>query len=133
LNLKTERTVRAFEGQWIDDGYDFFGVGHNNGWKTVYRWGADGWDIGEWPYVVYLTRKLTWPGMSGYQLASYHEGDIEIRTFDTSEEREAVLDEAALCYWKHDPQSCGLENEIAAIQAGGPIPEKLKGPYRRAA
>lgn len=93
---KTESTTREFEGRWIDEGYEFIGAGHDNGWNAVAGWGRDGWDLGSWPYVVVLFRDL--PG--AFQRAIYVEGDITVETYVTAEDRETATDETALFYWK---------------------------------
>lgn len=41
-----------------DDGYDDMDVAESEGWKAVSGWGRDGWDLGDWPYVVVSTRDV---------------------------------------------------------------------------
>lgn len=88
-------SVRAFEGERVDDGYDFIGAGASNGWHAVAGWGRDGWDLGSWPYVVVLFR-------GDLERAIYVEGDITVETFATREDRETATDETALFYWRAD-------------------------------
>lgn len=42
-----------------DDGYGDMAVAEREGWTTLAGWGADGWDLGDWPYVVISTRTRT--------------------------------------------------------------------------
>ena len=123
--IKVETGGRVFEGRYADDGYAFMAAAEAKGWKTLASWGADGWDLGEWPYLVYARRDG-----EVFELASYCEGDTRVETYATKEERDAAIDEAALFTWRRDPEKHGLEKEIAAIEAGGPVPERLTGPYR---
>lgn len=136
---QTERTVRVYEGSaWIDDGYEFMGVGESSGWRTISGWGRDGWDLGDWPYVVYQFRDRTVDGKTLYERSCYVEGDITIETFEKPEDRERATDESALFYWRGDPDRHGLREELAAIGADEmrqnevaweSIPEHLRGPY----
>lgn len=98
----TVKTVRQFGGQWCDDGYEFMGAGVRIGWTPMSGWGLDGWDLGDWPYVVVLFRDyvVAPSGVTLYQRAIYVEGDITIETFRTAESRQEATDETALFYWK---------------------------------
>lgn len=93
----TETSVRDFEGRWIDEGYEFIGVGAETGWRAMAGWGVDGWDLGDWPYVIVLFREL---GPRTFQRVIYVEGDITIETYDTAEERETATDDTAMFYWR---------------------------------
>lgn len=60
--LTTVKTLREFAGDdWIDDGYEFMEAGRTEGWQVISAWGEDGWDLGDWPYVVYLFRERAVP------------------------------------------------------------------------
>lgn len=62
LPVSTTKTLREFAGvDWIDDGYAFMAAGATDGWRAVSAWGKDGWDLGDWPYVVVLFRDLAAP------------------------------------------------------------------------
>lgn len=118
--VKTIRSSRLFEGKWVEDGYDFIGAGQSNGWHLLAGWGADGWDLGSWPLVVYLFRDS-----DGYERASYCEGDITIETFASREDRERSTDEAAFWYWRHED-----EEWIRGIPEGEE-PDRLRGQFSR--
>lgn len=123
---------RVFEGEWVDEGYDLIGIGDRNGWRAMAGWGEDGWDLGNWPYVVVLFRDRSVSETEvAFERATYVEGDITIDTYDSREERERATDETAVFYWRTDPERHGLAAEFAAIAAGGAVPDRLRGPYRR--
>lgn len=115
---KVEATVRNFEGRWIDEGYVFIGVGASADWRAVAAWGRDGWDLGEWPYIICLFR-------GDLERAIYCEGDIRVETYASREERERATDETALFYWR----SRG-EEWVDGIDFDHP-PAYLLGPYSR--
>ncbi len=108
---KTQHS-RVFAGRYIDDGYDFIGVGETEGWHAVSAWGLDGWDLLDWPYYVVLFRSDT-------ERAIYCEGDIDLETFASREAREEATNELALWYWTSQGES--WVNERTA--------EDLRGPY----
>lgn len=114
----TRRTAsRVFEGRYCEDGYEFAAAGQTAGWQPVASWGADGWDLGDWPYVVYLFRGDT-------ERASYCEGDLEILTYATAADRELATDDTAWFYW----QARG-EEWIEGIDPDA-RPDYLRGPSR---
>ncbi len=39
------------------DGYDDMELAERQGWRTLANWGRDGWDLGEWPYVMIYTQE----------------------------------------------------------------------------
>lgn len=39
-----------------DDGYSDMEAAAKEGWRPIAGWGADGWDLGDWPYVVISVR-----------------------------------------------------------------------------
>lgn len=43
-----------------DDGYSDMEVAATEGWRAIAGWGRDGWDLGDWPYVVISVRTHRW-------------------------------------------------------------------------
>lgn len=114
--VSTVRSSRGFEGSYCDDGYEFIEVGTGAGWRAVAGWGRDGWDLGDWPYVVYLFR-------GDVERASYCEGDIVIETYASAEDRERATDTTALFYWQAHGE------DWAEGVTPGDQPAHLRGPY----
>ncbi|MDQ0733537.1 hypothetical protein, partial [Arthrobacter sp. B1I2] len=58
-------------------GYDWMELIEAEGWAVLGVWGCDGWDLGQWPYVmIAVTRTAdTIGGLFG--VASYCEGDVK--------------------------------------------------------
>ena len=77
------------------DGHQDVEWAAKEGWTTTWSWGAEGWDLGQPPYVTYATRTLP---DGRVQVRSYCEGDLTIKTFATAAEAHAELDEAFLFY-----------------------------------
>ena len=82
-----------------DDGYDFM---HSHaepaGWRAVSGWGKNGWDLGDWPYVVMYHRKES----GAFWFLQYTEGDLIAYRFGTLADLHAHTDGAARFYWDHD-------------------------------
>ncbi len=108
--ISVERTCRVIGGSYCDDGYGFIEAANADGWRAISAWGRDGWDLGDWPYVVYVFRGDT-------ERAWYCEGDITIETFASAEDREQATNEAALFYWREEEW------------ASDPSDPKLRGPF----
>ena len=64
MNAVTKRTVTTVDtGETVhdvpvlvdyhmNDGYDWMDVISEHGWAVIPSWGCDGWDLGQWPYVM---------------------------------------------------------------------------------
>ena len=84
----SHRTPPAHGWMWIDE--------LDHGWHFVPAWGHEGWDLGEPPYVIvahFDSHQL-------YSIATYIEGDVEVRAFTTRAERNAATDLVAACSWR---------------------------------
>lgn len=98
---------------WADDGYEWIGAAESEGWRAISAWGSNGWDLGDWPYMVYAFR-------GDLEVASYCEGDVRIETYESAHDRELAVDAAAMFYWK--------SRDEPWLTDGTP-PGKLMGPY----
>lgn len=73
----------SYEG----NGYDFM-ERLTGGWYAVDIWGSEGWDLGGWPHQAIMH----YDGQTfGY--CSFTEGDLDVKEFATSEERDHATDE----------------------------------------
>jgi hypothetical protein len=103
-----------------EDGYDRIKAVQPHGWRAVSSWGLEGWDLGAWPLVVILHRRIT----RGFELAYDVEGDITVYRYPTRELRDAATDCLAFWHWKHDGKDWvdGVESVDAAR-------DRLRGPF----
>lgn len=90
-----ERRLPALPVLW-DDGYSW--MDQLTEWAVVPNWGLDGWDLGEWPYVIVATCSVRPHGP--YGVVTYCESDLEVQAFATHEERIAAIDRIAEFYWR---------------------------------
>lgn len=100
------------------DGYDWIDTMAGAGWTTISSWGRDGWDLGDWPYVVISVKSD--PDGEGFGYCQRCEGDLDVRWFATRDELFAHIDTVAAWYWEH--LSNGPDNY-------DPNDPKFKGPF----
>ncbi len=106
------------------DGYDRMEYRRKFEFVACSAWGREGWDLGDWPYVVVSARKTA----DGYELLVDVEGDLTLTTHDSGDDLHAKIDEIAVFYWRHSRREGLFED----LPAEGPVPEKYRGPYRSA-
>lgn len=114
-----------------DDGYDDMALNEGQGWTSMAAWGADGWDLGDWPYVVISTRQHD----GKHQLLSVCEGDHTYYQFDSEADLHAALDYLFLWYMagkdpERYPPSIGWENRERLDRGEITVDERFRGPYR---
>lgn len=98
------------------DGYDWMDDAIVAGWRVIGSWGADGWDMGDWPYVIVAYRQL--PDQT-YMSIVRVEGDLAAAQHSDHAELTAFLDRTAQAYWRrngrgpddlHSPDASGWYN-----------------------
>lgn len=134
-----------------DDGWDDMEVAAEDGWHAVSGWGRDGYDLGDWPYVVISVRDTATasPGTSydraqRYQMRQTVEGDTTVYAFRTPEDRAAAIDYLFIWYgigreyeeWAvlgvpstYDAQAGGYHARHALDAGTLRVPEQLRGPF----
>jgi hypothetical protein len=120
-----------------DDGYGDIEVARSEGWRPLSSWGADGWDLGEWPYVILCIRDHG----ADYELLSICEGDHVVYAFMSEKDRSAALDYLFCWYmigkglaetqWDaaigvYDPEEARKRLDDGNLQ----VPNRFRGPYR---
>ena len=77
-----------------DDGYGDMEAEERRGWHAIPSWGRDGWDLGEWPYVILYMRVRA----DKHELLSICEGDRTWYQFDSRDDCYAAMDYLFLWY-----------------------------------
>lgn len=119
------------------DGYGDMEAENKRGWHDIPAWGRDGWNLGEWPYVV-IYHRTTNPGtVTGgkldrvYELMSICEGDRDVYTFPTEADREAATDYLFLWYAAGKRWAPLDWDDREALDAGDlTVDDKYRGPCR---
>jgi hypothetical protein len=81
-------------------GYDFID-GISPTWRTIASWGRDGWDMGDWPYVVVAYRASS---HHGWLTVVCIEGDLSIRHHVDEVALTSFLDAEARRWWTRCPE-----------------------------
>lgn len=110
-----------------DDGYGDMEQATKAGWHVLSGWGRDGWDLGDWPYVVLSVRDIA----GSFQLQSVCEGDHTIYVFNSDDDRSAALDYLFLWY-QAGTGDLHIEIDREALDAGTlRVDPMYRGPYSR--
>lgn len=102
-----------------DGGYDWMGHMEAKGYKLMGGWGQDGWDLGDWPYLMYARNK------DFTQVIEYCEGDTTTWNFASRDNAIAFLDRIAELQWRNRGP---LVDDMKQYPLGE-LPEKYRGPY----
>lgn len=113
-------TVTAFEES--GDGYDYIQQLEVTGkWAAVGSWGLDGWDLGDWPYLVYFVSKQG----DQFCVRERCEGDLTTWTFATRAEMIAKLDETFWWCVRNHPDRMGWTEPPADLETN----PRYRGPF----
>jgi hypothetical protein len=108
------------------DGYSDIEVNEGRGYHAVGSWGRNGWDLGDWPYVVLSTCDRS----EGFLLLSVCEGDHDLYSFSSEEDRNAALDYLFLWYGARQDWCPITEEQRTDLDAGRiEVDEKFRGPF----
>lgn len=85
----------------MNTGWDWMEeIDEKTGWHPVANWGSDGWDLGQWPYVIIVTAHVNYEGRLFWGLGTYCEGDVTTRWYKDRVERWEAIAREAFFYWK---------------------------------
>jgi hypothetical protein len=113
-----------------DDGYSDMAAEEKRGWRVLFGWGRDGWDLAEWPYVMIYVREFPAAGAI-YGLMSICEGDRTVYAFASQADRDAALDYLFLWYAAGRRWAPLSYEQRAELDAGTlEVAAKWRGPYR---
>ncbi|RZS30498.1 hypothetical protein EV193_11618 [Herbihabitans rhizosphaerae] len=79
------------------DGYDWMDQLPHYGWCEIPLWGAHGWDLGDWPYVIVAICRES---DDLWGLVTYVEQDLTLWGFSSRRELYAQIDTIAEFYWR---------------------------------
>lgn len=83
------------------DGYDWIEAAATTGWHVIGSWGKDGWDCGQWPYVLMALAKGSDEHGNFYGITTYCEGDLATTFFRSQQEQWKAITEWCLWNWEH--------------------------------
>jgi hypothetical protein len=83
------------------DGYDWMEAAKGTNWHTVPGWGKDGWDAGQWPYVILTLAKGQDEAGPFYGMTTYCEGDLSATFYRSQMEQWKAITEWCRWNWLH--------------------------------
>ncbi|MHA6969451.1 hypothetical protein ACX5K5_17355 (plasmid) [Glutamicibacter bergerei] len=87
------------ESVW-DHGYEYMDLASQHGWGAIGSWGKDGWDLGDWPYMIIFYRGPSEATGNAWGVGQYIEGDLETKYYETRESFLGAMDRKAFDHWK---------------------------------
>ena len=123
-----ERDREVFEAaRFAGDGYDRAEMVARIGWQSMASWGVNGWDLGDWPYVmVYRRTRTDDDGVTWYGLAVNVEGDTDLTEYRTEDDWRAKVQEVAEFYWRHNGNGPTAEDRAEGLHLGPCDPSRWK-------
>src|SRR5256885_3652624 len=100
VDAKLLPALPARDYERVQDGWEWMDAvaAARNGWYIVSLWGSDGWNLGQWPYVIFAHYdNLNGKGVWGR--AIHVEGDITVYAYDSEAERDRTTSANAVWYW----------------------------------
>lgn len=120
-------TAHGRDYRLSDDGYEDIEQAEKGGWRSRASWGADGWDLGNWPYVSIQTAQRD----GKFLVQQIVEGDHDLYAFDTEADRDAALDYLFLWYAAGQDWAPLTYEQREELDKGGFVADqKFRGPYR---
>jgi hypothetical protein len=137
MNAVTIRTVTTADtGETVDgvpvlvdyhmnDGYDWMDVIAEHGWSVLSGWGCDGWDLGQWPYVMVAAIRTADTIGKLFGVATYCEGDVRCTFYRSNARQWEAITEQAFFHWKNG-QADGPED---LPETAAELPVRYRRPY----
>ena len=107
------------------DGYEWMDRIVGAGWVPVPNWGSQGWDLGQWPYVIVTVATTTDGERVMYGVGTYCEGDTSTTWYRTQAAQWEAITEHAFFSWTMG-QAAGPA-DLPATAAG--LPDRDRRPY----
>lgn len=92
---------REDDNGYSRDGYDWMEAASETGWHTLSGWGKDGWDAGQWPYVMVSLAKTSDEHGPLYGMTTYCEGDMDTTFYRSQMEQWKAITEWCRWNWEH--------------------------------
>lgn len=120
------RSIKHWTGSrydWgvYDEGYDFIDPAGTRGYTVIPNWGRDGWDLGDWPYVMYFINPIT------NTVMEYVEGDLTFWQYATRAQALERIDQLFLAW--SEPVKERLEKLDRMPTTTREVPDEYRGPF----
>jgi hypothetical protein len=134
--ITTETVTTADTGEVITDapvlrdyhasgGYDWMDLIAEHGWTVMPSWGSEGWDLGNWPYVMVAVIRTADSIGNLFGIATYCEGDVKTTYYRTKARHWDAITEQAFFHWKNGQAHGPTDLPEAAAE----LPSRYRMPY----
>lgn len=122
------RDVPVLRDYHMNGGYDWMELIEGEGWAVISSWGCDGWDLGQWPYVMVAAIRTADSIGNLFGVATYCEGDVKTTYYRTQRAQWEAITEHAFFYWKNGQAHGPADLPETAAE----LPSGYRGPCRPA-
>ena len=109
----------------MNGGYDWMELIEEHGWAVLSSWGCDGWDLGQWPYVMVAVTRTADSIGNLFGIATYCEGDVTCTYYRTKARLYDAITEQAFFHWKNGQAQGPSDLPEAAAE----LPSRYRIPY----
>jgi hypothetical protein len=109
----------------MNGGYDWMELIGEHGWAVIPGWGCDGWDLGQWPYVMVAAIRTADSIGNLFGVATYCEGDVATTYYRTQRAQWDAITEHAFFSWKNGQAHGPADLPEAAAE----LPSRCREPY----
>ncbi|WP_427175242.1 hypothetical protein [Arthrobacter sp. 92] len=109
----------------MNDGYDWTELIEAEGWAVIPNWGSEGWDVGQWPYVMVAATRTADSIGNLFGVATYCEGDVSCTFYRGKVQQWEAITEQAFFHWKNG-QAHGPDD---LPEAAAELPSRDRMPY----
>jgi hypothetical protein len=109
----------------MNGGYDWMEAIGEHGWAVIPSWGCDGWDLGQWPYIMVATIRTADRIGNLFGVATYCEGDVTCTYYRTQRAQWNAISEHAFFWWKHGQ----AHGPVDLPEAAAELPSRYREPY----
>ncbi|MGP0225312.1 hypothetical protein [Paenarthrobacter sp. NCHU4564] len=120
--ITTEDTAETIHGVTVlgnyhmNGGYDWMELISEHGWAVIPSWGSDGWDLGQWPYVMVAGIRTADEIGNLFGMATYCEGDVKTTFYRTKARFWDAITEQAFYHWKNGQAHGPADLPLAAAE-----------------
>ncbi|MEV8150549.1 hypothetical protein AB0O52_20695 [Arthrobacter sp. NPDC080073] len=108
----------------LNGGYDWMELIGEHGWAVIPSWGCDGWDLGQWPYVMVAGIRTADEIGNLFGVATYTEGDVTCTFYRTKAAQWDAITEHAFYWWKNGQAQGPEDLPMAAAE----LPSRYRQP-----
>jgi hypothetical protein len=107
------------------DGYEWIDAIGEDGWAALPNWGSEGWDLGQWPYVIIAGTRTADRTGNLFGVATYCEGDVTCTYYRTQRAQWDAITEHAFFSWSNGQAHGPTDLPAAAAE----LPSRDRAPY----